>query len=98
MSEVLDRTETSTETVRKPVNAKPAPSIDFKKAAKFRSIGTKRVNTALKRIAMIGHLSNRSSYAYTDGDIKKLVSTLRTAIDRMEARFTPSAKESEFSF
>jgi hypothetical protein len=98
MSEVHTHDETSTKPVRIKAGNSTTGSIDHKKSAKFRSIGTKRVNSALKRIALIGNLSNRSSYAYTDADIKKLVSTLRTAIDRMEARFTPSAKESEFSF
>ena len=92
--------ETSTETVKKPGNAKPVTSIEtMKKAAKFRTIGAKRVNQALKTIGRIGNLSNRSSYAYGDGDIKKLVDTLRKAIDRMEARFTPSSKDTDsFSF
>jgi hypothetical protein len=67
----------------------------MKKSAKFRTIGTKRVNSALKRIALIGNLSSRQSYAYTDTDIKKLTGSLRTAIDRMEARFTPSAKDTQ---
>lgn len=89
--------ETSTETVRKPRgNTQPASTVDFmKKSAKFRTIGTKRVNSALKRIALIGNLSSRQSYAYTDTDIKKLTGSLRTAIDRMEARFTPSAKDTQ---
>ena len=70
-----------------------------KKATLFRKLGTKRVNGALKRIGLIGNLSNKSSYAYSDGDIKKLVGTLRNAIDRMEARFTPSSKDTDsFSF
>lgn len=94
--------ETSTETVKKPSNTRRGLD-DFEKAAKktrlFRTLGTKRVNSAMKRIALIGNLSNKSSYAYSDGDIKKLVSTLRNAIDRMEARFTPSSKDTDsFSF
>src|SRR5438552_872869 len=101
MSEVLTRAdETSMDTsVKKAANSKPSSIEVMKKAAKFRTIGTKRVNSALKRIALIGNLSSRASYAYSDGDIKKLTATLRTAIDRMEARFTPSSKDTDsFSF
>ena len=36
--------------------------------------------------------------AYTDGDVAKLVGTLRNAVDRLEARFTPSSKDADFSF
>jgi hypothetical protein len=110
MSEVLTRAEAGVEQDHAVAVAKAAQaaavaksngktSLDgMKKSAKFRTLGVKRVNSALKRIALIGNLSSRQSYAYTDGDVKKLVGTLRTAIDRMEARFTPSAKESDFSF
>jgi N6-adenosine-specific RNA methylase IME4 len=84
--------------IRKPGNGKVSSLDSMKKAAKFRAIGTKRVNSALKIIGRIGNLSNRQAYAYSDSDIKKLVGSLLTAVDRLEARFTPSAKESEFSF
>jgi hypothetical protein len=83
MGEALAHTETSTEIVRKPRgNAQPASAVDFmKKSAKFRTIGTKRVNNALKIIGRIGNLSNRQAYAYTDADVKKLVGSLRTAVE-----------------
>ena len=68
------------------------------KAAKFRAIGIKRVNRAIKLISLIGNLSNRSSYAYSEADIRKLVDALRNALDRLESRFAPKPGENEFTF
>jgi hypothetical protein len=65
------------------------------KAGLFRALGSKRVSSALKRIALIGNLSNRQAYTYSDVDTKKLFDTLRKAIDRCEARFTPKAKDTD---
>ena len=62
------------------------------KAALFRKLGVFRVNSALKRIAMIGNLSNRSLYTYSDGDTKKLFDTLRASRRRQR---TPIALSSE---
>jgi hypothetical protein len=66
---------------------------------KFRTLGAKRINNALKAVSLIGNLSNRSVYEYSDSDIKKMISALRTAVDKVEARFVSTPKSNGgFSF
>jgi hypothetical protein len=69
------------------------------KALRFRSIGGKRVNRLLKDIALIGNLSNRSAYAYSEGDRDKMFKRIKEAVDTCEAKFTPSYRDQDgFSF
>ena len=55
--------------------------------AKFVELAEKRVTRALKDIKLIGNLSNRSNYSYTEQDVKKITSALKKAVDEMRARF-----------
>ena len=56
-------------------------------AQKFKRLATRRVNLALKHIHLIGNLSNRSNYAYTPDDVKRIFIALREAVDEAEERF-----------
>lgn len=75
------------------------PNPALKKAIAFRRIGTKRVNRALQSVSLLGNLANRSTYSYSEGDVKKMFERLRNCIDTAEAKFTPSYRDQdEFSF
>lgn len=67
--------------------------------AKFVEIANNRVNRALNDIRLIGNLSNRSAYEFTEEDVKKIVRALNREIDTMRGRFgtTGNGGESEFS-
>lgn len=54
---------------------------------KFVELAEKRVNKALSQIRLIGNLSNRSNYFYTEQDVKSIHRALRRAVDEMKARF-----------
>lgn len=54
---------------------------------KFVELATARVNRALKDIRLIGNLSNRSAYEYTDEDVRKIARALQKEIDGMRGRF-----------
>ena len=54
---------------------------------KFVRLAEARVTRALKDIKLIGNLSNRSNYMYTDDDVKKIVTVLKKAVDETKARF-----------
>jgi hypothetical protein len=54
---------------------------------KFVRLAEKRVNNALRDIRLIGNLSNRSNYSYSDEDVKKIVSALKVGLDDMKSRF-----------
>ena len=54
---------------------------------KFVELAEKRVSRALKDIKLIGNLSNKSNYSYTQQDVKKIHGVLKKALDDMKARF-----------
>lgn len=55
--------------------------------AKFKELAEKRVRRALKEIQLIGNLSNRSNYFYTEEDAKKIVKALQNAVTELKTRF-----------
>lgn len=57
------------------------------KRQKFIELAEARMTKTLKDIQLIGNLSNRSAYEYTDADIKKIFSTLQQALNASKARF-----------
>lgn len=54
---------------------------------KFVELAQNRVNTAIRYIKLIGNLSNKSNYSYTEQDVKKIVAALRKAVDETKTRF-----------
>ncbi|MDX8411267.1 MAG: hypothetical protein R8K46_05265 [Mariprofundaceae bacterium] len=54
---------------------------------RFVSLAENRVARAIKDIRLIGNLSNRSNYSYTDEDVKIIVTALKTELDNMKKRF-----------
>ena len=69
------------------------------KRGKFIELATNRVTRTIKDIRLIGNLSNRSAYEYTEDDIKKITKTLQKELDLMKLRFAGGAQggDGEFS-
>lgn len=65
---------------------------------KFVTLAEKRVSKALKDIKLIGNLSNRSNYKYTDEDVKKITSALNRALNEMKARFETKGNTEDENF
>lgn len=67
--------------------------VEGTKRAKFRELAEKRTNKALEAIRLIGNLSNRQTYSYEDGEVRKIVKALRDAVAEVEVRFNkPSGR------
>ena len=54
---------------------------------RFVDLANKRVSKALKSIQLIGNLSNRSNYDYTEEDVAKIVRALQHEISGCRKRF-----------
>ena len=54
---------------------------------KFTRLATKRVNNALKCIDLVGNLSNKSNYDFTEKDIDKIFAVLSEELKRCRAKF-----------
>lgn len=65
---------------------------------KFVELAEKRVRRAIKDIKLIGNLSNRSNYSYTESDVKKIHKALQSALNETKARFDRRGEESDVEF
>lgn len=66
--------------------------------AKFVELAEKRVNRAIKDIKLIGNLSNRSNYSYTEQDVRKITAALKKALDEMKGRFDSRGESVDTGF
>lgn len=73
-------------------------AIETDSRKKFIVLAEKRVRRTLKYIKLIGNLSNRSNYKYTDEDVKKINKALRDALDEMNQRFKRKGVEEGIEF
>ena len=54
---------------------------------KFEVLGQKRMNEAIKKIILIGNLSNRNNYDYTGEHVKAMIETLEAEIQLLKNKF-----------
>lgn len=68
------------------------------KRAKFVQLANQRVARAIDQIRLIGNLSNRAAYDFTEEDTKKIIKALQKAVDTTKARFADRGEAGEQSF
>lgn len=68
------------------------------KRDKFVELANNRVNRAIKDLKLIGNLSNKSAYEYSDEDVKKIVRTLQRELDLMKTRLEGSGRSGDNEF
>lgn len=56
----------------------------------FVRLAENRVNRAMKDIRLVGNLSNRSAYSFTDTDVKRMFRALQRELDHAKSRFSES--------
>ena len=66
------------------------------KRDRFLRLVDKRVNSALKRIRLIGNLADTRHYSYTDEERKRIVSTLQAELNEVKSSFN-RRKKTNFS-
>jgi len=54
---------------------------------RFRRVATRRTNNILKQIQILGNCSNKSSYSYTEEDVKKIFSAIEVELRATKAMF-----------
>lgn len=64
----------------------------------FVRLAESRVNKALKDLQLVGNLSNRSNYHYTDADVRKIFKALQQGLDSAKQRYTDAGGESQGAF
>lgn len=62
--------------------------------AKFVELANMRVARAIKDIRLIGNLSNRKNYEYSDAESRRIIKALELELDDLRAKFRGRQKDS----
>ena len=65
---------------------------------KFIDLAEARVNRTVKDIRLIGNLSNKNSYEYSEDDVKEIFRALQKELDTAKSRFGGSERLGNDSF
>lgn len=68
------------------------------KEAKFERLAEKRVSDAIKKLHLIGNLSNKHNYSYTDDHVQQIVRALESEMQLLKSRFKEETDTKSFGF
>ena len=68
------------------------------KRKKFVELAEARVNRAVRDIRLIGNLSNRGSYEYSEKDVREIFKALQKELDAAKSRFLKMARVESIHF
>jgi len=68
------------------------------KELKFERLAEKRVSDAIKRLRLIGNLSNKSNYSYKDDHVKQIIDALESELKLLKAKFKDDLEQEIVSF
>lgn len=71
--------------------------VDETKHNKFERLATQRTNKVLRYLRLIGNLSNKSNYEYSQEEVKKMFDAIRKQLKLVESKFNEPEKEKYFS-
>ncbi len=57
------------------------------KAVSFKRLATNRTNNAIRNIRLVGNLSNKHNYSYTEEDFKRTFSIIENEVKLAKSRF-----------
>ncbi len=58
----------------------------------FKRLANNRANRIIKSISLLGNLSNRHNYSYTEGDVKSMFGAIEEEVHLAKSRFLVSLK------
>ena len=65
---------------------------------KFIELAEKRMTKVLKDMQLIGNLSNKRNYKYSDDDYKKIILALEGAVRTVKKKFEENSSEEKIEF
>lgn len=72
--------------------------VEREKRIRFVRLAENRVSRALNSIRLIGNLSNKSNYSYTDADVRAIISALQSEINNLKGQFHRKDSKSSDQF
>lgn len=70
----------------------------MRKREKFVELAEKRVAKTLKDLQLIGNLSNKRNYSFTNDDARKIVTALENAVKDVKRKFEDTFIEDRTEF
>ncbi|MFM9281357.1 hypothetical protein [Paenibacillus jiagnxiensis] len=68
------------------------------KRINFERLAEKRVSEAIKKIRLIGNLSNRRNYDYTESHVRQIIEALETELKNMKSKFRSEEASEDVAF
>lgn len=65
---------------------------------RFVALAEARTDKALSAIRLLGNLSNRSNYDYSEADVKRIIAALEAEVKSVKSRFADASAGRERSF
>ena len=69
------------------------PRLDETREQRFKRLAEQRVNSILDRTRLLGQLSNRSNYEYTDAQVEAIFKAIQKDLNATRAKFRESHKD-----
>jgi len=79
------------------IQKKRSPFVKNKRE-KFVQLAEARVARAMKSIRVVGNLSNRANYEFTENDVKKILQALNAEVDEVGRRFRSRDSKTQPTF
>ena len=68
------------------------------KRAKFTRLANNRVNIVIDKLRLIGNLSDKRYYDYTDQDVKAIINSIQKEFSSVKNRFEKNKKSIDSKF
>ncbi|MBE3650199.1 hypothetical protein [Paenibacillus polymyxa] len=68
------------------------------KRINFERLAEKRVSEAIKKVRLIGNLSNRRNYDYTEAHVKQIIEALESELKNMKSKFRSEETYEDVAF
>lgn len=68
------------------------------KRINFERLAEKRVSEAIKKIRLIGNLSNRRNYDYTETHVRQIIDALESELKNMKSKFRSEETSEDVTF
>ena len=60
---------------------------------RFKRLATLRTNAIIEKLRILGNLSNKGLYSYSEEDIDKIFSAINKQVKEVKAKFNPEKKQ-----
>lgn len=67
------------------------------RSQRFKRIATYRTNAIIDKLRLLGNLSNKVNYSYTDEEMKKIFTTIDSQLRIIKTKFATGKEKNKFT-